>query len=116
LPVAERLVSGEAMRPLAPCHVRLWRDGATVHASWVRRSHRGWAWNDGVEVGEDPFPEIYRLTLAGSGGELVTETASTSASFSLSQLPAQAGEALGLAIERVGPMALSHPATTSIIL
>jgi hypothetical protein len=116
LPVAERLVSGEAMRPLAPCHVRLWRDGATVHASWVRRSHRGWAWNDGVEVGEDPFPEIYRLTLAGSGGQAVSQTSAASASFGIEQVPAQAGQQLSLSIERVGPMALSRPATTSIIL
>jgi len=116
LPMIETLVTGESLRPPSPCHLTLRREGAVIIAEWVRRSHRGWAWVDGVGVAEDPFPELYRLTISGPGGVAVTESTSPSASFDVTELPAGVGEELTLSVSIVGPAALSHPVSATIII
>jgi hypothetical protein len=116
LPVVGRLVTGECLRPPSPCHLRLWRDGTSLRAEWVRRSNRGWAWTDGVGVADDPFPEFYRLTVTGPVGQLVAESGTASASFTVAELPAGAGDSIALAVAMVGPMALSREATATIII
>jgi hypothetical protein len=85
-------------------------------ANWVRRSHRGWAWVDGVGVAGDPFPELYRLTMSGPGGVTVAESTSPGASFDLADLPAGAGEELSLAVATVGPGALSRPVSATFAI
>jgi hypothetical protein len=116
LPATSRLVSGESLRPPAPCHLTLFRDGPVLRAEWTRRSHRGWAWADGLGVGDDPFPELYRVTLIGSAGQLSLDSATASAAFDIVELPAEPGEPIDLAVSMVGPAALSHAATAAIIL
>lgn len=116
LPSAARMLSGESLRPLSPCHLKLWREGTNVLAQWVRRSHRGWAWADGVGVAGDPFPELYRLTVTGPSGELVIETSASNASFSEAELPAPMGQSITLAVAMIGPIALSREASESLIL
>jgi len=116
LPAVQHMVTGESLRPPPPCRLRLRRDGPTLVADWVRRSHHGWAWVDGVGVAGDPFPELYRLSVAGPAGTLVAETTTTAASLNLAELPAGNGETLTLAVSTVGPAALSHPATATFIL
>jgi hypothetical protein len=116
LPVAGRAVTGEALRPPSPCRVSLTRDGPDVRAEWVRRSHCGWSWIDGVGVPEDSFPEVYRLSLAGPGGETIAETATASAIFPIAELSAGPGEEISLAVMTVGPAALSRPAFAIITL
>jgi hypothetical protein len=116
LPSAARMLSGESLRPLSPCHLKLWREGTSVLAQWVRRSHRGWAWADGVGVAGDPFPELYRLTVAGPSGELVIETSASNASVSEAELPASIGQSVTLAVAMIGPIALSREASESLIL
>jgi hypothetical protein len=68
LPQAQRILTGEAMRPPSPCHLRLWRESDGIGAQWVRRSHRGWDWLDEVSVPDDPFAELYRVTIEGPRG------------------------------------------------
>lgn len=116
LPTAERTVSGEALRPPPPCHVRLWREGSTVHADWVRRSHRGWAWVDRIGDADDGFAELSRLTVTGPDGTIQHETASRSANWQPAELPAGSGEPIQLSVVTVGPQATSRPATASLIL
>jgi hypothetical protein len=116
LPGAVRMVSGESLRPPSPCHLRVWREGANVFAQWTRRSHRGWAWTDGVGVADDPFPELYRLTLTGPAGQLIIETDTGNASFSAAELPAFTGQPIALAVAMVGPMALSREAFATLLL
>ena len=79
-------------------------------------SGRGWAWADGVGVADDPFPELYRLNFTGPAGAIVAEFATTSASFDMAELPADAGEEITLAVSAVGPAALSRAAIATIIL
>jgi hypothetical protein len=116
LPIAERQLTGESLRPPSPCHLKLWREGMDLCVEWVRRSHRGWTWIDGVGVAEDPFPELYLLTVTGPGGHVMIESATTSASFSAAQLPAVPGQQVKLSDAMVGPMALSREASATIIL
>jgi hypothetical protein len=114
LPSVGRLLTGESLRPPSPCHLKLSRDGADLQAEWVRRSHRGWAWSDGVA--EDPFPELYRLTVTGPAGQVVVESATTNASIDAAELPAQPGQQIGLSVAMVGPTALSRGTSATIIL
>ena len=116
LPNASRPVSGEAMRPPAPCHLEIIRAGVDLILKWVRRSHRHWAWADGIGDGADAFPELYRLTVTGPDGQIVIETAGRSVVLGQSQIPAQAGQPITVSVEAIGPAALSHPATSSLIL
>jgi hypothetical protein len=116
LPTVERTIGGAALRPPPPCHARLWRDGSAVRAEWVRRSHRGWAWVDGVADAEDGFPELYRLAVTGPAGTIQMETASRSATWSMAELPGQAGQLLNLSIATVGPQAVSRAAIKTLTL
>ena len=116
LPQAVRQISGEAMRPPSACHLKLVRTSSGVTASWVRRSHRQWAWVDAVGDTVDDFPELYRLTVQGPSGQAVLETTSPLVTLNLPQLPGAIGEPVSFNVVTVGPVALSRPATATIIL
>lgn len=116
LPEAQRTVGGEAMRPPSVCHLRAWTAGASVQLSWIRRSQRGWAWNDGVGVPADSFPERYRLTVTGPGGQLELECDSPGAILDSASLPAIAGQMVEIEVRTIGPTALSRPRITSLTL
>ena len=96
------------MRPLPVCHLHARREGAELHLSWVRRSHLGWAWNDGVAVPPDSFPERYRLTLVGPSAQLECETDTAGVVLDVSSLPAEPGQTLEIRVQTIGPMALSR--------
>ncbi|MFL6789429.1 MAG: phage tail protein [Sphingomicrobium sp.] len=116
LPVATRLVSGEAMRPPSPCHVKAIRAGSNLSLSWVRRSFRGWTWSDGVGDVPDSYPEHYRVTLQGPAGQTIVDTANRSILFDPSQVPGSAGESIDMAVATIGAAAVSHSATQTIML
>jgi len=116
LPTAQRLLTGESLRPPPPCHLKIWRDGTDIHATWVRRSYRAWAWTDGVGAPEEAFPELYRLTVTGPAGQFLIETGTTGASFSVAELPAQPGQTIDLGVAMVGPMAVSRETIATIMI
>ncbi len=90
--------------------------GTNVNFRWTRRSHRGWTWTDGVGVADDPFPEHYRLSVTGPGGQITRESAVAHATFSLGELPAQVGQSINLSVVMVGPKAPSREASAIFIL
>jgi hypothetical protein len=116
LPEALRLVSGEAMRPPSICQLRASRDGSSLQLSWIRRSQRGWSWNNGVGVPPDSFTERYQVTIAGPAEHLELETDRPSVILDPASLPAEAGQAVEIEIRMVGPMALSRPRGISLTL
>jgi len=116
LPSAQRMLTGEALRPPSPCHLKIVGDGAGIRAEWTRRSHRGWSWTDGIGVPDDPFAELYRVAIQGPSGSIAIETSDRMASFVLSELPAQAGQSLGLSVSTVGPAGVSRETVATIIL
>ena len=116
LPQASRTLSGEAMRPPAPCHLKATKSGVNVLVQWVRRSHRQWAWVDAIGDGEDDFPERYRVTLEGPAGQAVVEIPDRALVLLPSQIPGQASQPISLSVATIGPAALSHPARTTFTL
>jgi hypothetical protein len=115
-PQAQRPITGEAMRPPSPCHLKLLRNSDGLQLRWVRRSHNAWAWADGVDAGSDPFPERYRVRLAGPGGQLEVETAMTAVSFGMAEIPAGPGENLQFGVATVGAMAISREAIATFAI
>ena len=116
LPGATRMLSGEALKPPSPCHLRAVRSGADWRVSWVRRSHRSRVWIDMVGHVPDPFPELYRLTVTGPEAGVSLETASPDVTLDPSQIPAEAGRVVTLSVAAVGAQAVSHPATLTLII
>jgi hypothetical protein len=116
LPGAQLLVSGEALRPPPVCHLRLWRDTSSICASWVRHSHRGWAWNDHVGVADDTFPERYRVVAIGPAGQQTIETDTPNASLPVASLLAEEGQPVMFSVAMIGPMALSRETSGTITI
>ena len=68
--LAVRTVTGEAMRPPPPVHLRAQKlANGDLALSWVRRSRSGWVWLSGSDTPLGEESEGYRLTLAGEGFE-----------------------------------------------
>jgi hypothetical protein len=68
--LAVREVSGEAMRPPSPVHLRALRlANGDLAVTWVRRSRNGWVWLSGSDTALGEETEAYRLTFAGGGFE-----------------------------------------------
>lgn len=116
LPVLQRLVSGEAMRPPSVCHLQALRDGSSICLSWVCRSHRGWGWNDGVGDPSDSFTERYRVTASGPAGQLELETETPATIVDVGALPAEAGQTVEIEVRMIGPMATSPPRGINLIV
>jgi hypothetical protein len=75
------MIVGNALRPLAPAHLRVQRDGGDIGVSWVRRSRSGFAWIDFVDtpIGEDR--EAYRIEVH-LDGRLVRQVDVAAVAFS----------------------------------
>jgi hypothetical protein len=62
-------VTGEAVRPPSPVHLRSESDGAGgFWLRWTRRSRAGWRWDDGVDVPLVEESELYAIDIADGGG------------------------------------------------
>lgn len=114
-PVATRIIEGEAARPLSPAQLsgELHADGS-LELGWTRRSRRGFAWIDAVDVPPDPDHNGYRISIAGSA-------ASAEHSVTEPQLVVTPAELASLGIgpwiitaRQVGSIGLSRPSTITI--
>jgi hypothetical protein len=116
LPEAQRILTGEAMRPPSPCHLKVRRDGTGIRAQWIRRSHLGWDWLNEVGVPDDPFAELYRFTIEGPRGLIGLETAAASIACDLADIPAVSGEEILLTVATAGPRAISYGISATLTL
>ncbi|HYD36117.1 MAG TPA: phage tail protein, partial [Allosphingosinicella sp.] len=110
---AARPVSGEAMRPPSPVHLRARRlPNGDLALSWVRRSRNGWVWLSGSDTPLGEESESYRLTLAGAGFERSLTLATPTFLYTAA---AQAADGLagplGIEVVQLGTSAPSRPAT-----
>ncbi|HYI39284.1 MAG TPA: phage tail protein [Allosphingosinicella sp.] len=109
--LALRTVTGEAMRPPPPVHLRAERlaDGGLA-LSWVRRSRSGWVWLSGSDTPLGEETESYRLTLAGAGFERSVTLAAPAYLYGVAEQAAD-GLAGPLAVEivQLGTSAPSRP-------
>ena len=115
-PRTERLLTGEAMRPLSPCHLQIISDASSVRLTWTRRSQRSWAWVDGAESDDDGVAEQYRIILRGPDASLTLDTDLRSIVVARSDIPAVTGEMLEVVVNRIGRFAASQAATGSLIV
>jgi hypothetical protein len=68
-------VTGEALRPPSPVHLRAARDAdGGLRLSWVRRSRSGWTWPSGADTPLGEEKEAYRVTVTGGFGARAAET------------------------------------------
>ncbi|HEX9965953.1 MAG TPA: phage tail protein [Allosphingosinicella sp.] len=108
-----RAVTGEAMRPPAPVHLRAEAlANGDLALSWVRRSRSGWVWPSGSDTPLGEESESYLLTLSGPGFE---RTVALSAPFYLYTAAEQAADGLAgplaFSVVQFGTSAPSRPAS-----
>jgi hypothetical protein len=105
-------VTGAALRPPAPVHVRVQQTGGgDLAISWVRRSRQGWGWTDGGDTPLGEEREAYRVTISGAGFERIIESAAPSCVYAAAEQAADGAAApLQLSIVQAGTFAPSRPA------
>jgi hypothetical protein len=74
------VLTGNALRPLAPVHLRLRRHGGDFALSWIRRSRAGFGWLDFVDAPLGEEREIYRVEVR-LDGQSVRQADVANASF-----------------------------------
>jgi hypothetical protein len=110
--LAVRTVSGEAMRPPSPVHLRAERRAnGDLALTWVRRSRNGWVWLSGSDTPLGEETESYRLTLSGEGFERSVTVPAPAYVYTTAEQSADglAGP-LSLEIVQLGTSAPSRPA------
>ncbi|HYG48114.1 MAG TPA: phage tail protein [Allosphingosinicella sp.] len=110
---AARAVTGEALRPPSPVHLRAEaRPNGDLALSWVRRSRNGWVWLSGSDTPLGEESESYRLTLSGAGFERRVILSAPAYLYSAAEQAAD-GLAGPLTIEvvQLGTSAPSRPAS-----
>jgi hypothetical protein len=114
-PSAELAITGEAMKPPAPVHLRATFDAAgNLSCSWVRRSSLGWDWLDGVDAPLGCAVERYTAMLQGGGQEVQIETVHPEAQFTAAQVAEAGSGDLALIVAQIGDYAMSRPSTLPI--
>ena len=105
------LLSGEALRPPAPVHVRAAAVGDDWLLNWVRRSRIGWSWTSGADAPFGEEREAYRLTF--NGGRSVEVEAPSYLYSALDRAGDGAGPVI-VEITQAGTHAVSRPAAIII--
>ncbi|MGK2909653.1 MAG: phage tail protein, partial [Sphingobium sp.] len=112
---AERVVTGEALLPLSPVHLRGASDGAGgLDVRWVRRSRPGWAWSDGVDAPLGEEAERYRVQIVA--GDAVLRSVEVSVphwSYDAAMRAADAG-ATAVSVRQIGTHGLGRAALLSL--
>jgi hypothetical protein len=109
--LAVRTVTGEAMRPPSPVHLRAQRLANGDWAlTWVRRSRSGWVWLSGSDTALGEESESYRLTLAGEGFERSVTIAAPAYLYTTAEQAADGlTGALAVEVVQLGTSAPSRP-------
>ncbi len=106
--VAETIVTGRSVAPLAPVHAR-WtgRADGSARVTWIRRSRLGWRWADGeVPLAEER--ESYRVEVASAAGTRVVLTPKPGVTITDAEV---AGGGVRVSIAQVGTLAASRAVT-----
>lgn len=116
--VARRTITGTALRPYAPAHLRAVRlAGGDIEIGWIRRSRAGAAWSDGVDAPLAEEVERYRVTiLAGSRAVRVVDVAEPRWRYPADWQAADGGTSAGVrfSVVQLGTAAASMPRIAGI--
>jgi hypothetical protein len=112
---AQASVTGEALRPPSPVHLRAERlAGGDLAIRWVRRSRSGWLWSDGGDAPLGEETERYRLRLQGEGFVREVETEVPSWTYLAAAQAADGAAAFDIQVAQLGTFAASRPARISV--
>jgi hypothetical protein len=112
-----RPVTGEAVRPPSPVHLRADRlPSGDVAVRWVRRSRNGWTWLDGADTPLGEEREAYRLMLTTASSRRTVELGEAFYLYTAAQQLAD-GAAGPLNVEAVqlGTVASSRPISFTLV-
>ena len=111
-------VSGEAVTPAAPVHVRAVSDGiGGWNLSWVRRSRSGWRWISGADVPIGEESERYELRVLSSESLLRrVETTSPAWTYDAAAIAEDGGGAVTVEVRQIGSFALGRPGRIDLTL
>lgn len=114
--VAALVISGRALQPPSPVHLRALRQAnGDVAIDWTRRSRSGWAWPSGADTPLGEEMEAYELVLSGAAFERRIELARPGYLFTIAeQTLAGATGPLLIRVCQLGTHARSHTASISI--
>ena len=116
-PVVTRIVQGEAARQLSPAQLRgVVRADGTLELSWTRRSRRGFAWIDAVDVPPDPDLSGYRIAITGSATATESSVTEPGLVVGAAEVASLGAGPLTITARQVGSIGLSRPATIIINL
>lgn len=111
-------VTGEAIRPPAPVHLRTEPDGADGQIiSWTRRSRNGWRWVSGADVPLGEESERYELRVL-DGETLLRRVETTIAQWTYDAAAISAdgsGERI-IEIRQIGSFASSRPVRVTMVV
>ena len=109
-----KTVTGEALRPPAPVHLRARRlANGDLALSWVRRSRNGWVWLSGSDTPLGEETESYRLTLSGFGFARSVTLTSPAYLYSAAEQAADGLTGpLAIDVVQLGTSAPSRPASS----
>ena len=118
--VATRTIGADAVRPLAPVHLRAEKraDGG-IGVAWTRRSRLGWAWVDGTDVPLAEDREAYRVTILGGATARSVEVdapAWTYAAAAQAEDGVGAGSSLRVEVAQLGAGGASRTARLALQL
>jgi hypothetical protein len=111
-------VSGEAVTPVSPVHLRAVPDGTGGwNVNWTRRSRNGWRWASGADVPLGEESERYELRVL-SGGSLLrrVETLSPDWAYGAAAVAADGAGVVTIEVRQIGALALGRPARIALAL
>lgn len=112
-PMVTRVAAGEAVRPLAPCHLEARFNAGALELAWIGRSRSGWAWLDGVAAAPDADFQGYRVSVTGSGGTIERSVEAGELTIAAAEF-AGLGSGLTIAVRQAGAFGLSRPVSLTI--
>jgi hypothetical protein len=108
---ASRPVSGEALRPPSPVHLRASTTSGGVEIGWTRRSRTGWAWTDGSGASLAEEAERYELVISGAAFRRAIAVATPGYLYSQAEQAADAASGpVVIEVVQLGTRARSRPA------
>ena len=109
---AAKLLTGEALRPPAPVHLRVdAQPNGDWKIDWVRRSRIGWNWLSGLDTPLGEEAEAYELTLSGTGFRRVSRLSEAGFTYGAAERAQDGlGSAVTIEVAQVGTGGLSRPA------
>lgn len=113
----ELVLASESLRPPPPVRLAVVPQASgDWNVSWIRRSRWGFAWIDEVDAPVGETREQYRVTIAGSSGELQLIVDQAQLTVAASDIGLLGSGPATIQVRQIGDWAASRPAELSLTL